>query len=161
MMGLLNPRSHTDVVISAFVFDIKNFDRKNYDNDDIVSLAEKIFAMVASIVQTAKTKFGQKPEFSKRDMGNGIMAQYQYKEAFANTCLIEPNIQIYHHDGTEHGLNGCELTENIAWITFGGKEIFRAKWALDGLDEKSISLSLSRKTKQAFALIYQKWEQLA
>lgn len=158
-MGLLDPKSPSDVIISAFAFDIRKLDCEDHVNDIVLPAAERIFAMVASIINMVGGKLCQEQEIIERDIGNGVKALC--RETYVNTCLIEPGIKIHHHNRTEHGLGGCEHEENVAWIIAGGQEIFRAQWGWNSLDKKSLFISLTPEARQTYALIYQKWEQLA
>jgi hypothetical protein len=159
-MGLLKPKSYHDVDLSDF--EIENLDLKNTDDKAILAAAEKIFAMAASLVQTAgfdaRTKPDQKQENIERDIGHGIKALF--REVFANTCVIRGNILIHHHNRTEHGLGGYEFEENIAWILVGGVETFQAQWGWDSIDAKSLFFSSTPEARGAFREIREKWLEL-
>lgn len=128
----------------------------------MLATAEKIFAMIASLVYIADIKARPKPDqrqrIIERDIGHEIKARF--KEAFTGSCVIRGNI-VYHHNRTEHGLGGHEFEENIAWVMVGGVEVFGAEWGWESIDGRSLFISTSPEAKGAFAEIREKWLELS
>ncbi|HOX30003.1 MAG TPA: hypothetical protein P5080_01670 [Candidatus Paceibacterota bacterium] len=160
-MGLQKFRSHNDVDLSDF--DIQNLDLFAAGDKNMLAIAEKIFAMIASLVYTADIKARPKPDqkqrIIERDIGHQIKARF--KETFADACVIRGNIDIHHHIRTKYGLGDCAYNENIAWAIVGGVEAFQAQWDLDSIDARSLFISTSPEAKGAFAEIREKWLELS